>query len=65
MEEFDPTIKKNSDKYAGTKVFERITGKAAFKDYGVLMEAYEMKVMEKVFILGQIATLEKKNEQIS
>ena len=62
LEKFDPTLLKNPQKYSGLSAYERITGKACFKDYGVLMEAYEIRVMMQVFIKCQIQVLVDRNQ---
>jgi len=41
---------KVQERYEQLHVFEKITGKSAFKDYDVLMEAYEKKVMIDIYI---------------
>ena len=46
--------KGNNTRYANLKVFEKITGKSCFKDYEVLIEAYEQKIMLDIYIKSQI-----------
>ena len=46
--------KANATRYENLKVFEKITGKSCFKDYEVLIEAYEQKTMLDIYIKSMI-----------
>ena len=41
-------------RYAKLAVYQKVTGKSTFKDYVVLMEAFEKKEMLKLFIRGMM-----------
>ena len=52
---------RNLARYAKLRVFERITGKSVFKDYNVLLEKYETKQMQQIWIYSHIHMLRKKD----
>lgn len=41
-------------RYRKLKVYERITGKSVFLDYDVLMERFEIKQMQLIWIKSHI-----------
>lgn len=43
-----------SARYEKMQIYQKVTGKSAFKDYEVLMEAFEKKEMLLLFIRGQM-----------
>ena len=53
----------NKSRYRKLKVFERVTGKSIFVDYDVLLEQYEIKEMQTIWIKSHIYMLRKSNTQ--
>jgi len=45
---------RNLSRYRKLKVFELITGKSVFKSYDVLLQNYEMKQMQLIWIKGHV-----------
>lgn len=44
---------KKEDKYVGTGVYSKVTVKSCFKDYDVLCEEYEHKIMLQIYLKSQ------------
>jgi len=44
----------NLSRYRKLKVFERVTGKSVFLDYDVLLERYEIREMQTIWIKSHI-----------
>lgn len=53
----------NKSRYRKLKVFERVTGKSIFVDYDVLLERYEIKEMQIIWIKSHIFMLKKAGTQ--